>query len=216
MYHPVIAHKVDILSTLFWFKIHNPLYGLVICYFPVSKRFGVEPPGLIKLEKEIEQEETLSAPLPSPSPSPTKSPGKKSTGKLLDDAVSCGREFLLSYPSWCALTCRTHTSLSFTAHSVWNIGRLRELFGFLSTIIYVWSLAKKDKCLCVGAVQPWPALCWGPHSLLIAPLLLIHQLPLGALSESGQGLAPADCTGCQQTLLRYFRRIFMLFCMILT
>lgn len=53
----------------------------------VSKRFGVEPPGLIKLEKEIEQEETLSAPLPSPSPSPTKSPGKKSTGKLLDDAV---------------------------------------------------------------------------------------------------------------------------------
>ncbi|XP_072195339.1 growth arrest-specific protein 2 isoform X1 [Excalfactoria chinensis] len=50
-------------------------------------RFGVEPPGLIKLEKEIEQEETLSAPLPSPSPSPTKSPGKKSTGKLLDDAV---------------------------------------------------------------------------------------------------------------------------------
>lgn len=54
----------------------------------------MEPPGLIKLEKEIEQEETLSAPLPSPSPSPTKSPGKKSTGKLLDDAVSCGRNLV--------------------------------------------------------------------------------------------------------------------------
>uniref|UniRef100_A0A8C5N0C7 Growth arrest specific 2 n=1 Tax=Leptobrachium leishanense TaxID=445787 RepID=A0A8C5N0C7_9ANUR len=53
----------------------------------IAARLGVEPPGLIKLEKEIEQEETLSAPTPSPSPSPTKSPGKKSTGKLLDDAV---------------------------------------------------------------------------------------------------------------------------------
>jgi hypothetical protein len=47
----------------------------------------VEPPGLIKLEKEIEQEETLSIPSPSPSPS-SKSSGKKSTGNLLDDAVS--------------------------------------------------------------------------------------------------------------------------------
>ncbi|KAM3854212.1 growth arrest-specific protein 2 [Vipera latastei] len=53
----------------------------------IAARFGVEPSGLIKLEKEIEQEETLSTPLPSPSPSPTKSPGKKSTGKILDDAV---------------------------------------------------------------------------------------------------------------------------------
>lgn len=59
-------------------------YFVKLCAF---KRFGVEPPGLIKLEKEIEQEETLSTPLPSPSPSPSKSPGKKSTGKLLDDAV---------------------------------------------------------------------------------------------------------------------------------
>lgn len=47
----------------------------------------MEPPGLIKLEKEIEQEETLSAPSPSPSPL-SKSSGKKSTGNLLDDAVS--------------------------------------------------------------------------------------------------------------------------------
>lgn len=67
----------------------------------------MEPPGLIKLEKEIEQEEgagpqpppspvspaqdlppSLSA-SPPPSPAPAKvAPGKKSTGKLLDDAVS--------------------------------------------------------------------------------------------------------------------------------
>ncbi|KAM4723187.1 growth arrest-specific protein 2 [Rhinophrynus dorsalis] len=53
----------------------------------IAARFGVEPSGLIKLEKEIEQEETLSTPTPSPSPSPTKSSGKKSTGKLLDDAM---------------------------------------------------------------------------------------------------------------------------------
>ncbi|XP_059832007.1 growth arrest-specific protein 2 isoform X2 [Hypanus sabinus] len=50
----------------------------------IASRFGVEPSGLVKLEKEIEQEESHST--PSPSPSPTKS-GKKSAGKLLDDAV---------------------------------------------------------------------------------------------------------------------------------
>lgn len=55
----------------------------------------MEPPGLIKLEKEIEQEETLSAPSPSPSPS-SKSSGKKSTGNLLDDAVSV--EFTTKLP----------------------------------------------------------------------------------------------------------------------
>ncbi|XP_078271618.1 growth arrest-specific protein 2 [Rhinoraja longicauda] len=51
----------------------------------IASRFGVEPSGLVKLEKEIEQEESHST--PSPSPSPTKSPGKKTVGKLLDDAV---------------------------------------------------------------------------------------------------------------------------------
>ncbi|XP_047452023.1 growth arrest-specific protein 2 isoform X2 [Mugil cephalus] len=75
----------------------------------IASRYNVEPPGLIKLEKEIEQEEkaplpppspvsptppVLASPSSSPSPSPTPSPtpakatsAKKSTGKQLDDAV---------------------------------------------------------------------------------------------------------------------------------
>ncbi|KAL0154494.1 hypothetical protein M9458_048757, partial [Cirrhinus mrigala] len=68
--------------------------------------YKVEPPGLIKLEKEIEQEEKTPepplSPVPptsnsqSPSVSPSVSPSispfnktnssKKSTGKLLDEA----------------------------------------------------------------------------------------------------------------------------------
>ncbi|KAI3370671.1 hypothetical protein L3Q82_007239 [Scortum barcoo] len=75
----------------------------------LKQMYNVEPPGLIKLEKEIEQEEKAPlpppspvspaqplppspsvspSPSPSPSPTPTKvSSSKKSTGKLLDDAV---------------------------------------------------------------------------------------------------------------------------------
>uniref|UniRef100_A0A8C7LSM3 Growth arrest-specific 2a n=1 Tax=Oncorhynchus mykiss TaxID=8022 RepID=A0A8C7LSM3_ONCMY len=52
----------------------------------IASRYNVEPPWLIKLEKEIEQEEI--APLPSPcSSSKCSSSSQKSTGKLLDDAV---------------------------------------------------------------------------------------------------------------------------------
>ncbi|KAL4604978.1 growth arrest-specific protein 2 isoform X1 [Arapaima gigas] len=54
----------------------------------IASRYKVEPPGLIKLEKEIEQEEEVPVALPLPvSPSPSKTPSRKSTGKLLDDAV---------------------------------------------------------------------------------------------------------------------------------
>ncbi|XP_057692978.1 growth arrest-specific protein 2 [Corythoichthys intestinalis] len=75
----------------------------------IASRLNVEPPGLIKLEKEIEQEEKAPLPPPSPvspvqplqpspssspslSPSPSPTPFKvtsnrKSTGNVLDDAV---------------------------------------------------------------------------------------------------------------------------------
>lgn len=63
-------------------------------------RYKVEPPGLIKLENEIEQEEKAPEPPSSPvSPAQGSSFNKssscrKSTGKLLDDAVS------MTYNCW--------------------------------------------------------------------------------------------------------------------
>ncbi|XP_051978386.1 growth arrest-specific protein 2-like [Xyrauchen texanus] len=67
----------------------------------IASRYKVEPPGLIKLEKEIEQEQKIPEPPTSPVPLTSNSPSvfppvsplnktnssKKSTGKLLDDAV---------------------------------------------------------------------------------------------------------------------------------
>ncbi|MEQ2186957.1 hypothetical protein GOODEAATRI_034163 [Goodea atripinnis] len=86
-------------------EVSTPRFALI--------HYNVEPPGLIKLEKEIEQEERAPlpppspvsptpphppspslSPSPSPSPTPTLNPtptkatsSKKSAGKLLDDAV---------------------------------------------------------------------------------------------------------------------------------
>lgn len=86
----------------------NEIQHCNIFLLPTASRYHVEPPGLIKLENEIELEEEAPppppspessvqrlppsppvSPAPSPSPTPTKvAPSKRSTGKLLDDAVS--------------------------------------------------------------------------------------------------------------------------------
>lgn len=100
-------HFLHLICCSHFLNSHHLAWRSSLC--PWS-RYNVEPPGLIKLEKEIEQEEKAplpppspvspaqplppspsASPTPSPSPSPTPTKvtsSKKSTGKLLDDAVS--------------------------------------------------------------------------------------------------------------------------------
>lgn len=98
----------EIVSNLLWVRdTSDNLVGTLKAFLLLFSldRYNVEPPGLIKLEKEIEQEERAPQPppspvstaqphppspsaLPAPSPAPAKiAPSKKSTGKLLDEAV---------------------------------------------------------------------------------------------------------------------------------
>lgn len=112
-----IASRYSLVFMFFCFTLSTTIFPFLNSALPEWHyslfswhRYNVEPPGLIKLEKEIEQEEKVPLPptspvspvqplLPSPSsfpsPSPTQSltptkvtSSKKSTGKLLDDAVS--------------------------------------------------------------------------------------------------------------------------------
>lgn len=117
----------EVVSNLTFDNLVGTLKAFLLLFS--SYRYNVEPPGLIKLEKEIEQEEGAPQPPPSPvstaqphppspsalptaSPAPAKiAPSKKSTGKLLDEAVrwrtTPARAFSVGWKRLCNDFCRT-------------------------------------------------------------------------------------------------------------